>query len=39
VASVIIALLVWVMDYVFGINANANAFWQGLIGFYYELIK
>ncbi|MFN3918234.1 MAG: preprotein translocase subunit SecE [Flavobacteriales bacterium] len=35
VASVIIALTVWAMDYVFGIN-GAKSFWSGLLGLFYN---
>lgn len=37
VASVIIALLVWVMDYIFGINGGADPLWRGVLGIYYNL--
>ena len=35
VASVMIALLVWAMDYVFGIN-GATSYWDGLLGLFYS---
>ena len=41
VASVIFALLIFVMDYVFGINVTKgdNApLWSGILGFYYKLV-
>jgi preprotein translocase subunit SecE len=44
VASVIFALTIFVMDYIFGINikfvegAQQPAFWNGILGFYYELV-
>jgi len=36
ITSVIIALAVWVMDYVFGIWPGD---WKGLLGFYYDFIN
>lgn len=39
VASVIIALLVWVMDYIFGIRDGENVVWKGVLGFYYNLVN
>jgi len=38
VASVLFALSIFVMDYVFGINA-AGATWDGVLGFYYNTFK
>lgn len=45
VASLIFALLIFVMDYVFGINiklgANeevASPLWSGVLGLYYDLV-
>lgn len=35
VTSVIIALLVFVMDYVTGINGETSI-WKGILGFYYD---
>lgn len=37
VASVIIALMIFVMDYVFGINGGEDTVWKGVLGFFYEL--
>jgi preprotein translocase subunit SecE len=37
VASVIIALLIWIMDYVFGVNAGDEVFWRGFLGVYYKI--
>jgi len=37
VASAIIALLIFVMDYVFGINGN-DSIWQGVLGFIYQIL-
>jgi preprotein translocase subunit SecE len=39
VASVLFALSIFVMDFVFGINANAEgaeATWKGILGYYYN---
>ena len=40
IASLIIALLVWAMDYVFGVQnaSNDESFWKGILGFIYELL-
>jgi preprotein translocase subunit SecE len=37
VTSVIIALLIFAMDYVFGINSG-DVLWKGVLGFVYDLI-
>jgi len=36
VASAIIAILIFVMDFVLGINGGDTT-WKGLLGFFYEL--
>ncbi|NND93398.1 MAG: preprotein translocase subunit SecE [Flavobacteriales bacterium] len=38
IASAIIALLVFLMDYVFGVNSGADRLWDGLLGLYYNFI-
>lgn len=38
IASLIISLIVWVMDYACGINGAGDA-WPGAIGFIYEIIS
>lgn len=38
VASVIIALLIWLMDYVFGINPGDDVLWQGILGLFYNTL-
>ncbi len=41
IASVIVALLVWLMDFLVGIQ-SVNLFgftWKGFLGFIYELLK
>lgn len=38
VASLIFALVIFVMDFIFGINA-ADSFWRGLLGFYYSIVQ
>jgi preprotein translocase subunit SecE len=38
VASAIIALLVFLMDYVFGINSD-DSIWKGVLGFVYQLLS
>ncbi|NBX81247.1 MAG: preprotein translocase subunit SecE [Flavobacteriales bacterium] len=35
VSSVLIALVIFLMDYLFGITGEADSFWKGLIGFIY----
>lgn len=38
VASIIIALIIFVMDYVFGIAASdTKSFWKGALGFIYGM--
>ena len=37
VASVIISLIVFLMDYIFGINSG-QSIWRGVLGWIYELI-
>ncbi|NOQ71217.1 MAG: preprotein translocase subunit SecE [Crocinitomix sp.] len=44
VASVLFALMIFVMDYIFGINIKLEdnqavaPLWSGILGFYYELV-
>lgn len=38
VASTIIAFLVFLMDYVFGINSD-DSIWKGVLGFVYQLLS
>ena len=44
VASLIFALIIFAMDYVFGINVKYDdgaatfPFWKGILGFYYDII-
>ena len=38
VTSVIIALIVFVMDWVMGIN-GADSIWKGVLGFYYDIVS
>lgn len=38
VASVIFALLVFVMDTVFGITGSSESTWKGLLGFVYSML-
>jgi len=37
IASVIIALMIFVMDFAFGINGGDDTVWKGVLGFFYEL--
>lgn len=37
VASVLIALIIFVMDFVFGISGGKNDMWNGLLGFVYNM--
>ncbi len=38
VASVLIALAIFVMDYVFGVNSPDSP-WRGLLGYIYEILQ
>jgi preprotein translocase subunit SecE len=38
VASIIFALLIGLMDFVFGVNPSAG-FWKGVLGFFYNLMN
>lgn len=38
VASLIFALIIFVMDFVFGIN-SPDKFWRGILGFYYSIVQ
>ena len=38
VTTVIISLLIFAMDYVFGINAGNDVLWKGVLGFIYDII-
>lgn len=37
VASVIIALIIFAMDFAFGITGDAKSFWKGALGFIYGM--
>jgi len=37
IASLIIALIVFAMDYVFGVN-SADSLWKGILGLFYGII-
>lgn len=37
VASVLISLIIFSMDYVFGITGDDSSTWRGIIGFIYKL--
>jgi preprotein translocase subunit SecE len=37
VASVIFSLMIFVMDYVTGINGGEDSLWQGVLGFIYRI--
>lgn len=46
ITCIIISLLIWIMDFVFGITPLAldeagkeTGFWRGLLGFFYEMFK
>jgi preprotein translocase subunit SecE len=39
VAALLIALIVFLMDFVFGVhNMNNTSFWKGILGFIYKFI-
>jgi preprotein translocase subunit SecE len=37
VASVLISLIIFVMDFAFGITGDAGSTWKGLLGFVYKM--
>lgn len=37
IASIIIALVIFLMDFIFGISDSG--FWKGLLGFYYNMFS
>ncbi|MBB78316.1 MAG: preprotein translocase subunit SecE [Crocinitomicaceae bacterium] len=36
-ASVLISLIIFLMDFVFGITGESGSFWNGVLGFIYKL--
>ena len=36
-ASIIIALMIFAMDFAFGITGDKDSFWKGLLGFIYKM--
>lgn len=38
VASLIFALIIFLMDFIFGINSS-DGFWRGILGFYYNIVQ
>jgi preprotein translocase subunit SecE len=39
VASIIFALLIFVMDFAFGISPEEKSIWKGLLGFIYQMFN
>jgi len=37
VASVLISLIIFVMDFIFGISGDKDSIWQGVLGFIYKM--
>jgi preprotein translocase subunit SecE len=37
IASIIIAFMIFIMDFAFGINGGQDTVWKGVLGFFYEL--
>ncbi|MDX2360070.1 MAG: preprotein translocase subunit SecE [Crocinitomicaceae bacterium] len=37
VASVLISLIIFVMDFIFGISSSSDSMWQGVLGFIYKM--
>ena len=37
IASIIIALMIFVMDFLFGISPAKDPFWKGLLGYFYTI--
>lgn len=38
VASILFAVTIFVMDYVFGITGDSDSFWRGLVGMIYNML-
>lgn len=38
VASIIFALIIFAMDFIFGIN-SIDSFWRGILGLYYSIVQ
>ncbi|MBK7130399.1 MAG: preprotein translocase subunit SecE [Crocinitomicaceae bacterium] len=38
VASIIFALIIFAMDFIFGIN-SIDSFWRGFLGLYYSIVQ
>ena len=36
-ASVLISVIIFIMDFVFGITGESGSFWNGVLGFIYKL--
>ena len=39
VASIIIALVVFLMDLIFGVFGEQDAVWKGILGFFYDFLR
>ena len=37
IASILIALMIFVMDFLFGISPAKDPFWKGLLGYFYTI--
>jgi len=37
IASIIISLLIFAMDFVFGISGDSGSLWRGILGFIYNM--
>ena len=37
IASIMIALMIFVMDFLFGISPAKDPFWKGLLGYFYTI--
>jgi preprotein translocase subunit SecE len=39
IATVIFTVLIFVMDFIFGISGDVKSFWKGALGFIYQMFK
>ena len=39
VAAIILALIVFLMDIIFGVYGDESSFWKGILGYFYGFIR
>lgn len=39
ITLMILALIIFLMDFIFGVSGDAQSIWKGMIGFLYSLIR